>query len=146
MPLEIANKWSYAVLEEFQLVHEAEKEAGIDLTPFIIGLDQPLRAANCQLGFINFIVKPLWSNLLNLLPAHNSALMSNLQDNISFWKGEVETHATKKVDGDAESKEDPPKDVAEPNDVAEQKDDITTKDPEKRDSAPDDTDVQAAEA
>ena len=38
LPVPIANKWSQAVLEEFQEVHEAEKQRR--LTPFIIGLDE----------------------------------------------------------------------------------------------------------
>ena len=130
LPLELANKWSYAVLEEFQLVHEAEKDAGIELTPFIIGLEQPLRAANCQLGFINFIVKPLWSNLLNLVPTHNAALIKNLDENISFWKEEVETHTAKKakepeaaaVEGGGESKENAIVDAAVEEDAAKAED------------------------
>jgi hypothetical protein len=89
LPVPIANKWSYAVLKEFQEVHEAEKSAGVDLTPFIIGLDEPLRAANCQFGFINFIVKPLWSNLVKVVPDMADELMANLEGNVKYWKDAV---------------------------------------------------------
>lgn len=92
LPVPIANKWSQAVLEEFQLVHQAEIDNGVELTPFIIGLDDPLRAANCQFGFINFIVKPLWSNLVKVVPNSASELMENLDGNVKYWKDKVTEH------------------------------------------------------
>jgi len=93
LPVPIANKWSQGVLEEFQLVHQAEKDAGVDLTPFIIGLDDPLRAANCQFGFINFIVKPLWTNLSKIVTEDMATeLIGNLHGNIDYWKNQVDVN------------------------------------------------------
>jgi hypothetical protein len=74
-------------------VHEAEKASGVDLTPFIIGLDEPLRAANCQFGFANFIVKPLWSNIVKICSEEKrNEILTNLNGNVSFWKDEVDKH------------------------------------------------------
>ena len=82
---------------------QGRKEANVELTPFIIGLDEPLRAANCQLGFISFIVKPLWTNLLNLIPTHKETLLKYLDQNISFWKNEVDKYTVEtKVPGNDE--------------------------------------------
>ncbi len=105
LPVPIANKWSQAVLEEFQEVHEAEKQAGVALTPFIIGLDEPLRAANCQFGFINFIVKPLWTNLLKFIPEVQEELITNLNGNIDYWKAAVDANTPAKEEVVAEEQQ-----------------------------------------
>ena len=103
LPVPIANKWSQGVLEEFQLVHQAEKDAGVELTPFIVGLEDPLRAANCQFGFINFIVRPLWTNLVKIFSNEMAEeLMTNLDNNIEYWKNQVDdnTPIPDKVEGE----------------------------------------------
>ena len=104
LPVPIANKWSQAVLEEFQEVHEAEKQAGVALTPFIIGLDEPLRAANCQFGFINFIVKPLWTNLLKFIPDVQEELITNLNGNVDYWKAAVDANTPGKQEEEEQKK------------------------------------------
>ena len=106
LPVPIALKWSQAVLVEFQEVHEAEKAANVDLTPFIIGLDEPLRAANCQFGFANFIVKPLWSNVVKICSEEKkNEILFNLNGNVQYWKSEVDKHTPSEPEQAAEGGE-----------------------------------------
>ena len=65
MPVEISEIWSGRVLDEFRAISAAEGAAGLALTPFLSGLDNPLRAAECQLGFLEHCVSPLWTLLMD---------------------------------------------------------------------------------
>ena len=124
MPVPIANKWSQGVLEEFQLVHQAEKDAGVDLTPFIIGLDDPLRAANCQFGFINFIVKPLWTNLSKIVTEDMATeLMGNLHGNIDYWKNQVDLNTPPELNVEPDVTDDDADDVEKHEEQSEKNSD-----------------------
>eukprot|EP00946_MAST-07B_sp_MAST-7B-sp1_P005202 g5202.t1 len=69
MPVQTSTVWSEKVLEEFRAISAAEEAAGVALTPFLVGLDDPLRAAECQLGFLENAVSPLWTLLIDAMEA-----------------------------------------------------------------------------
>ena len=53
---------------------------GLPVTPHMANLTTPMARAQVQLGFINFIVEPVWSKLVVVLPNAQSRL-DNLQVN-----------------------------------------------------------------
>jgi dual 3',5'-cyclic-AMP and -GMP phosphodiesterase 11 len=65
---ELANKWTERCLNEFALQGEKEKALGLELTPFMQGLDDELTRMQLQVGFVGGIVVPLWSALAECFP------------------------------------------------------------------------------
>lgn len=56
-PASIYRRWVDRVMEEFFLQGDAEKEAGLKISPF---MDRSTSVPKCQLGFINYLVFPLY--------------------------------------------------------------------------------------
>jgi cAMP-specific phosphodiesterase 4 len=65
-PFNISLKWSNLVMEEFCLQGDREKREGLEVSPM---MDRDLiNLCNMQLGFIEFVVTPLISTVINLFP------------------------------------------------------------------------------
>ena len=62
--------WSARILAEFASQAAAERALGLPTAPFMLGLDDGLRAARLQLSFVQSVVLPLWQavHACNLLP------------------------------------------------------------------------------
>lgn len=60
---ELALQWTERCLAEFAAQGANEKLLGLDLTPFMQGLDSQLTRMQLQAGFVAGIVVPLWSAL-----------------------------------------------------------------------------------
>ena len=60
---ELALKWTERCLDEFAAQGAKEIELGLELTPFMQGLDLELTRMQLQVGFVGGIVVPLWSAL-----------------------------------------------------------------------------------
>jgi high affinity cGMP-specific 3',5'-cyclic phosphodiesterase 9 len=85
------------VLTEFHLQSQHERMEKLPATPFMQNLHQPLAQAKAQLGFLNFVVEPLWSNLCMVFPEikhrHQAVRdrMSELDfDHLDQWGGVCE--------------------------------------------------------
>lgn len=83
----IYGQWSERVTEEFFLQGDAERSHEIDVTPFY-DRQRPPPAAKFQLGFISFIVMPLYREFAKL-PEVEVALtpLATLEANEARWKG-----------------------------------------------------------
>jgi hypothetical protein len=84
---EIAKKWSGLVFEEFLLQGDKEKELGIPISPYMNRQDpnQPKMILN----FIDFVVTPLFSSFVRLLPEFE-VLQTNVNKNRKIWGEEKE--------------------------------------------------------
>ena len=75
---ELALKWTERCLDEFAAQGVKEHLLGLELTPFMQGLDSELTRMQVQEGFVGGIVVPLWSALAScfqeLVPAANQAV------------------------------------------------------------------------
>ena len=74
------------------MINRAERMADLPETPFLVKLDDPLRAANCQLGFLKFLVAPLWSVLFELVADMKAPFETNMKENQQYWAEEVAKH------------------------------------------------------
>ncbi|CAD7975460.1 unnamed protein product, partial [Amoebophrya sp. A120] len=54
-------RWTDLVLDEFQMQAEAEQRLGIPVTMFPEGLETPVKRAKTQVGFLNFVILPLYN-------------------------------------------------------------------------------------
>ena len=63
MPKEVAYKFGGGVLTEFHLQYCLEAERNLPLSGWMKDLDLPIGQAKSQLGFITFVVLPLWASM-----------------------------------------------------------------------------------
>jgi hypothetical protein len=80
------------VASEFKAQTDDEKARGLDVTPFmdIIG---PIAASNknvakLNLGFINYVVEPLWNSLADFFP-ELKVCTDNLKENKDVWQAVI---------------------------------------------------------
>jgi len=72
-------------MEEFYDQGDSEKAAGLPVSKFF-DREAP-NVPRCQVGFINFIVMPLYTVLVDLL--HVAPLVDNLKSNLATMEQEV---------------------------------------------------------
>jgi high affinity cGMP-specific 3',5'-cyclic phosphodiesterase 9 len=84
-PFEISRKWSLLVLEEFFLQGDKEKELNMQVQP--LNDRDKVNIPMSQIGFIEFMVAPLYFNLICLFPdLHGSAEI--MISNMKHWGNE----------------------------------------------------------
>lgn len=59
----VCYSWSQLVNEEFKRQSLREAELNIPLSPFMINLDDPLVFSKNEMGFLKFMVQPLYKSL-----------------------------------------------------------------------------------
>ena len=82
-PAPIFLDWCDRCLEEFFLQGDAEKKAGMPVSPMC---DRKLTVkSESQLGFIRFIVRPSFVLLSDLMPRVVDEVLPCLEDNLRYW-------------------------------------------------------------
>lgn len=81
----VVRRWSIRVCEEFSSQAKKEREIGLKVTNFMYNLKSELEIAKLQLGFVNYVVLPLWKTVSTLFPkaAH---FVENCQRNAKLWQ------------------------------------------------------------
>jgi len=94
---EVAYNFGKGVLAEFHAQATRESTEKLPQTPHMKNLDDTLQQAKAQLGFLNFVVEPLWNNLSCVFPEikdRHQAVLTRLGeidfDNIDEWPGKTE--------------------------------------------------------
>jgi len=87
-PEPIYRMWTDKVMEEFYDQGDKEKDAGLPVSKFF-DRDAP-NLPRCQVGFINFVVQPLFTVMGDLLPL--SELLSHLHANLRLMEQECADH------------------------------------------------------
>lgn len=84
---ELSRTWAVRISQEFWNQYEKELESGLPPTQMWADINTTTGFLRSQLGFINFIVAPLWCGLLDVLPAFDaeSDLRKHLKDNTDQW-------------------------------------------------------------
>lgn len=81
-PFEIAHEWTYLLFEEFFNQGDLEKHQNL---PVSFLCDRKTTAvAQSQPGFVNFIVAPLFTTLVEVMPSLDYVL-EQAKDNASKW-------------------------------------------------------------
>lgn len=86
-------QWTELVLLEFWNQGDEERRLGLPVSPLCdreAGRDVIPKG---QLGFINFVIRPLYSLIVELVPQADEAL-ENLAQNSAFWEEKDREHAT----------------------------------------------------
>eukprot|EP00300_Choanocystis_sp_HF-7_P006478 c14732_g2_i2.p1 GENE.c14732_g2_i2~~c14732_g2_i2.p1 ORF type:complete len:140 (-),score=38.34 c14732_g2_i2:137-556(-) len=93
-PLDISKKWSKLVQAEFWWQGDQERELGVTPGKFFDRTVEPVNIALCQLGFIVFLVEPifkLWIQFVTKHLPHASCAQIEqcLRDNKNYWSQAV---------------------------------------------------------
>ncbi|OMJ71591.1 hypothetical protein SteCoe_30158 [Stentor coeruleus] len=89
--------WSMLVCQEFSDQNLEETAKGLPITEFMKDLQNPKVYYANEIGFLNYVVRPLWDCANNLLKPHIYLLVENLERNIEEMKKKLEEW--KKVEG-----------------------------------------------
>lgn len=68
MPHDISAEFGQRIAEEFSAQVEAEKRLQLPVTAFMDGLQSPIVQAKSQLGFIDFVARPLFDRVFHFFP------------------------------------------------------------------------------
>ena len=82
-------KWAVMVCDEFTQQVEMERASGFPFAPHMAGLTNPQAIAKLQLGFIDYVVSPLWMAIATALPEFEDA-STYLASNRACWKAIVD--------------------------------------------------------
>jgi PAS domain-containing protein len=82
--------WSMLVCQEFTDQYEAEVKLGLPITQFMKDLDKPKVYYSNEVGFLSFVVRPLWDCVNLYLSPNIDPLMAKLAENISTMKEKLE--------------------------------------------------------
>lgn len=82
--------WSILVTQEFTDQYNEEVELDLPITTFFKDLDKPVVYYSNEIGFLGYIVKPLWESLQMFLSPDIDKLLTNLDHNIEIMKKKKE--------------------------------------------------------
>jgi GAF domain-containing protein len=92
---DVARKWALMVVEEFSEQVAEEARLGLPVTAFMSGLDTEHKVAKLQIGFYNYVCKPLWVALVGIYPELQGPCVDSLNANLAQWEKIVEETAPK---------------------------------------------------
>lgn len=87
-PLPVFRRWAERVQEEFFQQGDLERERGLNVAPIMNREQGSLPAL--EVGFIKFVVQPLYAEVSRALPAIGELLMTNLSTNFQCFQKMLE--------------------------------------------------------
>eukprot|EP00462_Mataza_sp_D1_P018059 CAMPEP_0175139788 /NCGR_PEP_ID=MMETSP0087-20121206/11108_1 /TAXON_ID=136419 /ORGANISM="Unknown Unknown, Strain D1" /LENGTH=722 /DNA_ID=CAMNT_0016422859 /DNA_START=77 /DNA_END=2245 /DNA_ORIENTATION=+ len=91
-PLNLHTSWTMRVNEEFYAQGDDERKAGLQISPFMDREKADLPRS--QLGFMNFLVMPMYEEFLKLVdPENKFPCIENLTKNRNHWKSLIRDDA-----------------------------------------------------
>ncbi|XP_022087243.1 cAMP-specific 3',5'-cyclic phosphodiesterase 4C-like isoform X3 [Acanthaster planci] len=91
-PLDIYRKWTERVMEEFFLQGDLERQKGMDVSPMMDRYNASIEKS--QVGFIDFIVHPLWETWADLVYPDAQELLDNLEENRDWYNSQIRNSPT----------------------------------------------------
>ncbi|XP_076343668.1 3',5'-cyclic-AMP phosphodiesterase 4C-like isoform X2 [Tachypleus tridentatus] len=86
-PLEMYKEWVGFIMEEFFQQGDKEKEQGLDISP-MCDRDN-VSVEKTQVGFIDYIVHPLWETWADLVYPDAQKLLDNLEENRDWYQSMI---------------------------------------------------------
>ena len=91
-PFKDCREWAERITKEFQNQGDQERARGL---PISFGCDKyASNIADGQIGFLNFVIEPLFKTITTLLPETEESL-KNLHNNVSEWGNLKEEYGQK---------------------------------------------------
>ncbi|OMJ86363.1 hypothetical protein SteCoe_12152 [Stentor coeruleus] len=96
-PYEMYEVWSALVCQEFSVQYKEEIETKIPPTPFMKDLEKPNVYYGNEIGFLTYVIRPLWQSAQMIMSPHIDKLVENIDSNINSMKEKLEQW--KKIEG-----------------------------------------------
>jgi cAMP-specific phosphodiesterase 4 len=91
-PLEIYIKWTDRIMEEFWRQGDKERDLGLEISPMC---DRRVASVEKhQVGFIEFIVHPLWETWADLVYPDASSILETLEQNRDWYQARLSSPST----------------------------------------------------
>lgn len=82
-PFEVSMPWINCLATEFGAQFELENHFGITPTPFMNM--KKISKASSQIGFIKFVLIPLYESLAMIFPSVNDHMLGPIRRSLSYW-------------------------------------------------------------
>lgn len=86
-PLELYRRWVDAIMEEFFQQGDREREQGMDISPMCDRHNSTIEKS--QVGFIDYIVHPLWETWADLVHPDAQDILDALEDNRDWYQSAI---------------------------------------------------------
>ncbi|XP_077865102.1 3',5'-cyclic-AMP phosphodiesterase 4D-like [Saccoglossus kowalevskii] len=86
-PLELYRKWTERVIEEFFRQGDKERKLGMTISPMMDRENASVEKS--QVGFIDFIVHPLWETWADLVYPDAQEILDTLEDNRDWYQSMI---------------------------------------------------------
>lgn len=86
-PLELYRQWTERITEEFFLQGDLEREKGIDISPMCDRNNASIEKS--QVGFIDYIVQPLWETWAELVYPDCQFILEALEKNRNWYQDRI---------------------------------------------------------
>ncbi|XP_043940502.1 cAMP-specific 3',5'-cyclic phosphodiesterase 4A isoform X2 [Protopterus annectens] len=86
-PLELYRQWTDRIMEEFFRQGDKERERGMEISPMCD--KHTASVEKSQVGFIDYIVHPLWETWSDLVHPDAQEILDTLEDNRDWYQGMI---------------------------------------------------------
>merc|ERR1719391_1098649 len=86
-PLDLYRQWCDRIMEEFFQQGDREREAGLDISPMCDRHNATIEKS--QVGFIDYIVHPLWETWADLVHPDAQDILDALEDNRDWYQSQI---------------------------------------------------------
>ncbi|CAB4062235.1 PDE4 [Lepeophtheirus salmonis] len=86
-PLEIYRRWCDLIMEEFFKQGDKERDTGLDISPMCDRHNATIQKS--QVGFIDYIVHPLWETWADLVHPDAQDILDTLEDNRDWYQSQI---------------------------------------------------------
>ncbi|XP_059588214.1 cAMP-specific 3',5'-cyclic phosphodiesterase 4A isoform X3 [Alligator mississippiensis] len=86
-PLELYRQWTDRIMEEFFRQGDKERERGMEISPMCD--KHTASVEKSQVGFIDYIVHPLWETWADLVHPDAQEILDTLEDNRDWYHGMI---------------------------------------------------------
>ncbi|XP_073833594.1 phosphodiesterase dunce isoform X4 [Musca autumnalis] len=86
-PLPLYKRWVSLLMEEFFLQGDKERESGMDISPMCDRYNSTIEKS--QVGFIDYIVHPLWETWADLVHPDAQDILDTLEENRDYYQSMI---------------------------------------------------------
>ncbi|XP_036318246.1 cAMP-specific 3',5'-cyclic phosphodiesterase-like isoform X3 [Rhagoletis pomonella] len=86
-PLPLYKRWVSLLMEEFFLQGDKERESGMDISPMCDRHNSTIEKS--QVGFIDYIVHPLWETWADLVHPDAQDILDTLEENRDYYQSMI---------------------------------------------------------
>ncbi|TRY74424.1 hypothetical protein TCAL_00657 [Tigriopus californicus] len=88
-PLDIYRQWVDRIMEEFFRQGDQEREAGLEISPMCDRYNATIEKSQARVGFIEYIVHPLWETWADLVHPDSSHILEMLDCNRQWYSSKI---------------------------------------------------------